>query len=206
MTKHFSENVFAKRLRELRIARGYTSARKLAEALDINQNTYTRYERGVSEPSLETIYRLCKLLNVSPNELFQFQPIDASARSTTPPGFAESGTTASQPARPANPSSSPNVSTAPLAFELLAWRLAKDLTTAGYQANGKIQSPGKGTLSLETTVGVFRELNADPFATIDRFARTKALASAPRELQLKIEQGFERLIEALPQSSGHADH
>jgi transcriptional regulator with XRE-family HTH domain len=47
--------IFAARLKELRFLRGHHTAKKFAQALGIEQNTYTRYERAEVEPSLTVI-------------------------------------------------------------------------------------------------------------------------------------------------------
>jgi transcriptional regulator with XRE-family HTH domain len=80
---------FARRLRELRINRGYKTARSLATALAIDENRYTRYERAEVEPDIGLIQRICATLELSPNELFgtarEMPPASAAA------GFAEIG-------------------------------------------------------------------------------------------------------------------
>jgi len=63
---------FAKRLRQLRIEKGFVHAREFARALDIEENRYTRYERAEAEPSFTLIHRICVTLQVSPNDLFGF--------------------------------------------------------------------------------------------------------------------------------------
>ena len=60
---------FARRLRELRIPRGFRTARSLARSLEIDENRYTRYERAEVEPDLAMIRRICETLGVTPNEL-----------------------------------------------------------------------------------------------------------------------------------------
>jgi len=60
---------FAKRLRRLRVEKGFAHARTLARALGIEENRYTRYERAEVEPNLTLINRICQVLAISPNEL-----------------------------------------------------------------------------------------------------------------------------------------
>jgi len=60
---------FARRLRELRVPRGFRTARSLARKLEIDENRYTRYERGEVEPDLAMIRRICETLAVTPNDL-----------------------------------------------------------------------------------------------------------------------------------------
>jgi transcriptional regulator with XRE-family HTH domain len=61
--------LFARRLKELRIPRGFPTARSLSRALGIDENRYTRYERAEVEPDLNLLIKICGLLRVSPNDL-----------------------------------------------------------------------------------------------------------------------------------------
>jgi transcriptional regulator with XRE-family HTH domain len=63
---------FARRLRQLRIERGFMHARKFSKTLGIEENRYTRYERAEVEPTLTLIHRMCEVLEVTPNDLFGF--------------------------------------------------------------------------------------------------------------------------------------
>jgi transcriptional regulator with XRE-family HTH domain len=74
---------FARRLRELRVPRGFKTARSLARALEIDENRYTRYERAEVEPDLALIRRICETLRVTPNELLGTP--SAAAGSTSEP-------------------------------------------------------------------------------------------------------------------------
>jgi transcriptional regulator with XRE-family HTH domain len=67
---------FAKRLKQLRIERGYVTARMFADALRIEQNRYTRYERAEVEPSLTLIDKICRMLDVLPNDLLGYSEPD----------------------------------------------------------------------------------------------------------------------------------
>lgn len=60
---------FAQRLRAIRIPRGFKTARSFAEALEIDENRYTRYERAEVEPDLQLLMRICNLLGATPNDL-----------------------------------------------------------------------------------------------------------------------------------------
>jgi transcriptional regulator with XRE-family HTH domain len=60
---------FSKRLRMLRLAEGYDTAREFARALQIEENRYTRWERAETEPDISNILRICQILNVDPNAL-----------------------------------------------------------------------------------------------------------------------------------------
>lgn len=56
--------MFNKRLREIRIKRGFTQ-QTLADSLDIALRTYQHYEEGSRSPSLETLTRIGNVLNIS---------------------------------------------------------------------------------------------------------------------------------------------
>ena len=63
---------FGVRLKSLRLSAGFRTARAFAEALELDENRYTRYERGEVEPNLTTICRICSVLAIQPNDLFCF--------------------------------------------------------------------------------------------------------------------------------------
>lgn len=58
----------AEKLRAARKAAGFTQARA-AEALDMNMQTISDYERGRTRVPAETLKRLCALYNLTPGEL-----------------------------------------------------------------------------------------------------------------------------------------
>jgi transcriptional regulator with XRE-family HTH domain len=71
---------FGERLRTLRTARGHSTARAVANLTGLDENRYARYERGEVEPSLATILKLCRALEVEPNELFGYPPSKSRQR------------------------------------------------------------------------------------------------------------------------------
>ena len=58
----------AEKLRYYRKASAMTH-QQMADALNINRTTYTKYESGKSNPSLQTITKIAEILNISPLEL-----------------------------------------------------------------------------------------------------------------------------------------
>lgn len=62
------ETVFGTRIKELRIAKGFT-IKQVAEHLGINIRAYNYYEQGSREPSLETIVLICKFFDVTSDYL-----------------------------------------------------------------------------------------------------------------------------------------
>lgn len=64
---------FGRRLRKVCKDR-FRTARALAEAAALEENTLTRWMRGETEPSFEILLRLCHLLGVTPNDLLMPHP------------------------------------------------------------------------------------------------------------------------------------
>ena len=64
---------FGLRLKSLRQGAGFKSARSFADALELDENRYTRYERGEVEPNLANICKICLVLGIQPNDLFSFE-------------------------------------------------------------------------------------------------------------------------------------
>ncbi|WP_083512079.1 helix-turn-helix domain-containing protein [Amphibacillus sediminis] len=60
--------IFRKRLRELREAKGFKQE-YLAKALNISTSAYGYYEQGRNEPALETLIKLAQTFNVSTDYL-----------------------------------------------------------------------------------------------------------------------------------------
>lgn len=59
---------FGQRLKAARKAAGMTQ-QEIARQLGLTQKTISGYENGRLDPSLQKLMQLCKVLNVSPNEL-----------------------------------------------------------------------------------------------------------------------------------------
>ena len=61
---------FPDRLRAARKETGYTQE-WMAQQMRIHRTTYTKYETGVTEPSMECLLRIIKLLDINPMELLE---------------------------------------------------------------------------------------------------------------------------------------
>ena len=159
MTKSLMYDVrsrFAERLKDMRVQAGFIRARHLANALGIEENRYTRYERAEVEPSLTLIHRICEALRTSPNDLL---------------GLAESRDVPAveQHARPKQPD---RLEVLPL--RTLAWRLAAIVADAR-QRRGP-PGPPQDPLGLHReTAKLFRALERDPFGVVADIASDDAL-------------------------------
>lgn len=72
------------KLRETRLLCGF-SQKQVADVLKIHRSTYSYYELGTTEPSLENICTLAKLFNVSIYELLEIEP--TGELSVADPGY-----------------------------------------------------------------------------------------------------------------------
>ncbi len=73
--------IFSQRLKDARVNARYESAAKFAAVLGMEPHTYRKYERGHSEPNLETLTRICELLEITPNHLL---PLAAGEKKQAP--------------------------------------------------------------------------------------------------------------------------
>lgn len=71
--------IFGKHLRNLRKSNTNYNQEKIAELLGISRSTYTYYETGKTEPSQESLLKLCNILNVDFNTLLGVQDESVSA-------------------------------------------------------------------------------------------------------------------------------
>ena len=184
---------FARRLRELRIPRGFKTARKLAHALGIDENRYTRYERAEVEPDLTMLMRICDKLEISPNDLFgvaggsQPAPMMGLSESAQNSDFA-SGSGAVAQSRAADKR------------QALAWQLARELAQieAGLEPSRRA---GSAFQTVQRTSRLYSEIESNPFAFVAKRVETPPLTTLDPKAQTRIVTLMESLIEAVNQSA-----
>ena len=66
------------KLKELRKKAGYKSQTSLADKLGVNSWTYRTWERGDVVMNIEQLWQCCVALNVSPNEMLDWESPPAS--------------------------------------------------------------------------------------------------------------------------------
>lgn len=140
----------------MRLQAGFIRARHLANAVGIEENRYTRYERAEVEPSLTLIHRICEALRTSPNELL---------------GFAESREV-SAPEKHARPKGPNQLDVLP--FRTLAWRLAVIVAEAR-QRRGHAADAEDPLALYRETAKLFSTLERDPFGIVADIASDDAL-------------------------------
>ena len=175
---------FVNRLRLLRQERGFAAARHFAMALGIPENRYSRYERGDSEPDIDTIYRIFERLPASPNELFGLE-----GSGQTPTGFS-SGPQAQiegYPTADANRAESGDVSSPLLDSEAAAWRLAAAITRI---SAGRAPAERATLAELRATAHTFGALRSEPYETVARLVASPEFAAlqpaAAREVEIAV--------------------
>jgi transcriptional regulator with XRE-family HTH domain len=174
---------FAKRLKIMRVERGFERARYFAKALGIEENRYTRYERAEVEPSLTLIHKMCDVLKVTPNELLGF----AADRVGYGPGFAE-------PADEYGGAKNPPERH----LDALAWRLAGEVA-AVRTGHRDLADP----LALTRETGrVFQQLLKDPFNSIALIVADEAVKDLDPERKASLARLAKGFTEAASRSAG----
>ena len=188
MTKTLAPQVrlqFAKRLKNMRVEGGFQRARYFAKSLGIEENRYTRYERAEVEPSLTLIHKICEILRVSPNELLGFVEYSGEART---PGFHEPQGDFAHREPP---------SEAGRHAELLAWRLASEITSI---RNRQRTNPGDPLAAARETGRLFQLLRSDPFNTVAGVLSDEGL----KDLDPERKGELAKLVDAFTDSAGRA--
>ncbi|MEO1264230.1 MAG: helix-turn-helix transcriptional regulator [Pseudomonadota bacterium] len=146
---------FAEQLRRLRQEAGYSRARALAQALQIDENRYTRYERAEVEPSLTLIMQICRVLGVTPNALFgQDDTVSAEAggaHAGAAPGMAEGS----------GGDDAPRDSSPVRLLRIHAWRVA--VLLASLQAANGAKADAPAFDEIAATSNTYERIIADPF-------------------------------------------
>lgn len=60
--------IIGRRLKQFRVACGITQE-QIAEKLNVNRSTYTKYETGVSEPSIDILSRIVSIFGIDFNSV-----------------------------------------------------------------------------------------------------------------------------------------
>jgi len=67
VSKQIGENI-----KQARKDKGYTQ-KEIGAILHMTQQQYSRFENGIFELNYEQILKICKLYEITPNELFQIE-------------------------------------------------------------------------------------------------------------------------------------
>jgi transcriptional regulator with XRE-family HTH domain len=183
---------FAQRLRAIRIPRGYKTARSFAEALEIDENRYTRYERAEVEPDLQLLMRICGLLDATPNDLLcdtiGMSPIEMEM----PFGFAERAGGGYQTGAAPTPSSA-DATRQDEAFKAAAWELASVVAAIEAEAAGINSEAMPYMEKLRKISPIHARMLADVFAFFQELPeRLKGVTVSP-----EMEKEMARLMQTI---------
>ena len=198
---------FAQRLRELRVPRGFRTARSLARTLDIDENRYTRYERAEVEPDLALIRRMCQVLAITPSELLGVPDSNGAQASSqlvaadhTEDRFLQQTgqATASRDEQPVTGVRNPRA----VGVEFAAWRLACAAAEARMKstAGPRGQEPSSATM-LSIASPLYSRLRESPFEAIAELTADRAIAAAPLAVSGKVLAAIDALVGALREST-----
>lgn len=192
---------FARRLRELRVPKGFKTARSLAAALDIDENRYTRYERAEVEPDLGLLIKICRTLGVTPNDLMIDTGSQPAAKvagwNGTPYGFAEDASDHPTPSRDAVPDAHT------LKRRAVAWQIATLLARTEDGIPSDV-APGTGRelSAVARASRIFKQLERDPFGYVASIGTSPRLASLPPEQQRRLSAMIDDLLATYTADSG----
>lgn len=153
---------YGARLRQIRAAKGFATARDFALAIGVSENKYGRYERGEALPKLHMQHLICSKLGITHSYLLGSDdetgrrtglPVqDTSASTVEQLGLAEEAT------EPLTPPPAPRGSR-----EKAAWSLAEQLVERRLATAAGVE---KGGQKLIETARLSVELADDPLDTI----------------------------------------
>jgi transcriptional regulator with XRE-family HTH domain len=186
---------FAKRLKELRIPRGFPTARSLSRALGIDENRYTRYERAEVEPDLSLLLKICGLLRASPNDLLI--PTGPTGLEAPHSPYIAEPLANQLNAKHGGISQGGHSATAtfdPLRRRAIAWQLASEVVDAGSTDAGH----AIGALArMQKVKLLFGEIETDAFGAIGRIVDDAGHKMAAAGNSEKISTLVEELIAAI---------
>lgn len=190
-----ARRVFARRLKEIRIQKGFSTARSLANSLGIDENRYTRYERAEVEPDLHLIGRMCDVLGVHPNDLLLVseratRTVNGNGMNAVerPNGHSLNGALQGGP-----PGDGHSV------VDGLAWKLGCLVARVRVPrdgGNGAADGNGAGLAFLQAATALYGELTRNPFRAIGDIVKDPAVLATDAETQAQIDALCLRLAEA----------
>ncbi|MDX2155351.1 MAG: helix-turn-helix transcriptional regulator [Hyphomicrobiaceae bacterium] len=191
---------FARRLRELRVPRGFRTARSLARALEIDENRYTRYERAEVEPDLAMIRRICEILNVTANDLLG----TGEALMNGSSGGADTSRFVGWREKAAGFGrvSVPSGEAAGIGLAALAWALAEGVTQLRLSAAHRSRPGEESPLAdVGATGALYRAIMAQPFEAISSLLEDPDVVGASPDAARDLRQRIDALVQGLKNNS-----
>ena len=188
--------IFARRLRELRVLNGYKTARSLARSIGIDENRYTRYERAEVEPDLTLLTVLAATLRTTPNELLGIAGGPAT-------GLQDS-VAEQRPFQFEDAAGRAQLSRSECA-KAICWTLATAIAEAVEHAAASPQDRGAAGSATEPRLQAvsagYQQLSQDPFGALTTIVNEPAVVRARPELLIRIRSLVEDLARILGQTT-----
>lgn len=191
---------FPRLLQLARRGAGFGSARDFAKVLAINENRYSRYERGGSEPSLKLLCRICRSLGTSPNHLLGFadgpmtKPMDAvdDALGGSKRGFSEAKTQSYDPVDKVTKTR----------VDGLLWEFCRAFLSARMVSDGKAMrrsrsGPAQNLVTIEMVAPLYRRLRSDPVDGLAALVTEPTYSDLPQPKRRELEPLMEAVIGAI---------
>jgi transcriptional regulator with XRE-family HTH domain len=188
MVQHLTplqRDTFANRLRIMRKERGFKTAKSFAEALGVDQNTYTRYERGEVEPNIGLLERIWDLLQLPSNGLIghgkdaghsslamRLRDGAIAANQSASGRFAFGLSDGGDPARYVvdMADAAPQSKTQLGRQNALAWRIAQQLAHLGVGTPPDVKK-GEPSATMRATADMYQMLTTNPFEAVSVVSR-----------------------------------
>ena len=187
---------FAQRLRELRVLRGFRTARSLANALGIDENRYTRYERAEVEPDLSLIRLMGAVLKTTPNELLG---LDTGLM----PGFSDEA--AAMGGLDTSAGTVPTATAVASRAPALMWALAREIAELRAERDQRAAPSAKAASPMvghQATSALYQAISRDPFGAIARVVADPVFAAAPADVTQRLRSLIDELTMALSMGRG----
>lgn len=193
-----TRTAFSQILRTCRAEAGYRSARDFADAIGINENRYSRYERGTSEPNLSLICKIATHLNLTPNDLLGFSQSQAASSHVTTGFAAPSADGLSDHPIPDHSGFSSAAQSAPKAemLDVLAWRFADAYVrlAASKGRSGTKKIAVSEAEHLTQVARLFTSIKSDVLSVLARLLVSAEFAGAPAVARAPVEQTVDALL------------
>ncbi len=193
---------FGQRLRRLRIARGFTKARHIATKLGVNENTYSRYERGLNVPSLQLLKLICVTLDASIYDLLPYRGKSQSTPSSLVVPATSGDCVVLEGPRQACATvgelrlDSQNCQAQPrpmcnlyLECSMSAWAVAE---VAAKLPAGNLSTHNERVSSLAIAASIYLKLKSDPFGTISLIVEDLKVSGADAEVWERISRSVDQ--------------
>jgi transcriptional regulator with XRE-family HTH domain len=188
--------------RQLQLARrraGFDSARLFAKTLAINENRYSRYERGGAEPNLELLCQICRLLGATPNQLLGF----ADLKTSKPPGVADDALVPFKPKRGFGEKDSqtydPLVRASKSLIDGLMLTFCREYLEARPRTDEKTKRPAKRgePVTITTVAALYQKLRPDPVEALLNLVTEPSYGELPQARRRALDALVEAIIDAV---------